>query len=181
MNYKQRDLFENALGQMFHDLNFKPTHYVTLTFRNPPLSESSKYQYLSNISEKRAKAALKKFVIKLNIALYGRRSKKAVKMASFLEGDGIKNRHFHILMTVPDEYLDDGIDDFKSVVVDCWLKSDQMAGNPYVGGAENNDWFEDVPVDADADFVSYSLKELRYGAEPFLVELSNFSGRKIKD
>lgn len=180
MNYIERDLYETGLRKMFHDWRFKPNHFLTLTFRNPPLSEKSKHQRLAGIDQKRALDALRNFVAKLNSSLYGRRSKKAVKLASFIEGNNIKHRHFHILITVPDEYLGNRLEEFKSLVVKIWLKSEPMSGNPCVDG-KGDDWFKEIPKNEDADFVAYSLKELKFGAEPFLPELSNLSGKKIKD
>ena len=62
---------------------------VTLTFKN------------EDISEIKARSALKLFIIRLNKRLFGNRPKSKVSLLPFQEKNYVKGIHFHIMVKIP--------------------------------------------------------------------------------
>lgn len=168
MLHQERQGYKQGLINFFHQHKFRPTHFVTLTFRDT----------IYGLKKDRAISAVRSFRGKLNSQLFGRRSKRAIPSAVFLEGENNHNWHFHILMNLAGPIVTNGLIHAKQIISEMWLNSSKLAGNPEIYDKSGKEWFKEI---TDSNFViDYVMKEQKNSVEKdqFQVELSNIDGRK---
>jgi len=178
VDYKERAKCIEALPIWFEKESFQPRYLLTLTYRN---------NNITTITRERVKKSCKKFTIDLNRKVFGKRSRKALRLATFIEGgDEFKKAHVHILLEIPELGEPEGLkrlrhmdlESFKEILRDKWVNSDPLAGDPIYADASQESWFKEV-YDENG-LVGYLNKERRFKELSLEPSLTFIDGRRIK-
>lgn len=143
-------------------------YFITLNFRR-------------NIKEERAQEIAEKFVKKLNIEVFGKRSKKAVKLAVSIEKNMVSGYHLHVLAVDPSPRIgnkDKQYDfDFCDVVRKCWQDADASTALINLSSPDRHSWFQ--VIENENNVIRYVLKEMKQGRyECLQANLVNLEGRR---
>ena len=115
-------------------------YFVTLTFDK-------------DISDNQANKELRVFLKRLNNSLYGRRSKRAIKVAPFKEHTKDDRPHFHLLLGCHESTK---INDLMTLVFSTWDKSFVTSNYHLI---LNEDWFQHIEQESKEMVVRYCLKQ----------------------
>jgi hypothetical protein len=140
---------------------------VTLTFSG---EKGVSYQF--------AEKAFGSFTHKLKCRLFGRNSKKRIRMCPIVEDFGgeqmwstsaqgvRRGTHIHCLMRLPGDPMD-----YKEVVRNLWCSSGELCGDPNVNCPNSSDWFVDISNEQDRREVThYVLKKCAQDIDGVLVK-----------
>ena len=118
-------------------------HFVTLTFHQ-------------DVTDSQAIKELRVFLKRLNNALYGRRSKRQIPVAPFMEHSKDDRPHFHLLFG---KHNSTKINDLKQLVLSTWDKS-YVTSNFHL--LNNDEWFQSINQESQTKLIRYCLKEVGY-------------------
>ena len=120
-------------------------YFVTLTFKD-------------DINELKARKELDLFCLRFNRLIFGRRSKRKIKIISILEFTADGNPHFHILFNQINNLNDNQVKDY---ILECWGKSFYIE-TKHLLGQSNSGWFHVIEKNTQDEVLSYCLKKIKY-------------------
>lgn len=126
-------------------------HFVTLTFDK-------------DVSDNHAKKELRVFLLRLNNALYGRRSNRRISVAPFMEHTKDGRPHFHLLFG---DHGSDKVNDLQQLVFSTWNKS-YVTDNFHL--INNNEWFQSIQKETQYKVIKYCLKSAGYDIDCLVLE-----------
>jgi len=144
-------------------------HMVTLNF-------------ISHTSKASAQRSLDRFIKKLNIRTFGKRSKQSVTLVAALETCHSGIHHYHILLKDPASRITNPDRqekyDLKEAIRECWESTDSMTANIMMSCPDGESWFK--PVTDSEGAVRYITKEI-LGNNQNVIQYNQFrpDGRRI--
>ncbi|MGR2740719.1 hypothetical protein ACUY1T_19925 [Billgrantia sp. Q4P2] len=144
-------------------------YFITLNFRR-------------EVSESRAQEISERFVKALNVRIFGRRSRKALRLAVSIERNYSRGYHLHILAEDPSLRIEnkekrDGFF-FRDEVRECWQNADVSTALIALSSPDGKSWFQ--VIENEDNVILYVLKEMKKGRYDCLqANTLNFDGRRI--
>jgi hypothetical protein len=130
-----------------------------------------------------ANSIVTKFYKKLNIATFGEKSRKSVKMAFSLERHKHEGYHLHILSEDPIERITNqdrkNKFNYKEIIKEQWEKADRGAARISLSCPDKKSWFKKI-YDTEG-IIEYITKEIKQGRSDVIQwDINNSTGYRIK-
>lgn len=121
--------------------------------------------FVGNVNETTAQWALDKFIKRLNIKTFAKRSKKSVILVPALETCKSGAYHVHLLIKDPTSRIENekrrATFDLKATIRECWESVGRMTANVMKSCPDGSSWFK--PVTDSEGAVRYITKEITKG------------------
>ncbi len=124
MTKASRDQYREAVRSFVNLKKFKLPHSVTLTLKQSFVSHRKHLTIHHRIDRDKAVRNFRHFTNLLNRRVYGhsfKRHGKRVQVIPVLEGGGLTRLHYHCVIDCPRPEL---VDDFPTIVRECWMSTD---------------------------------------------------------
>lgn len=168
LNTQNTKLLQKETAKFLAEIDVK--YFVTLHFR-------------STTNKNKAREVVKTFLKKLEVSLFGARSKKSIISVSFIEKNSYdESFHVHILFGKPEfkksANQEDEIYEFKKLVKTTWLESDPTTAIKELKlKSDSSLWFKEI--DDRVNICNYLCKQITTGNEDVVEwDLINKDGRR---
>ena len=144
-------------------------YFITLNFRR-------------EVNEGRAQEISERFVKSLNVRIFGKRSRKALRLAVSIEKNYSRGYHLHVLAEDPSprienkEKRDSFV--FRDVIKGCWQNADVSTALVELSSPDGKSWFQ--VIENEDGVIFYVLKEMKKGRYDCLqTNTLNLDGRRV--
>lgn len=133
-----------------------------------------------SVKEHTAQYVIKKFIKNLNIAIFGKRSKKAINIVVALEKHKSGDYHVHILTQDPIERINTTRQqsfDLKEIIRTNWQNTHSSTAIIRLSSNNDQEWFKKIYQQR--GIIEYVTKEIEQGRwDAIQYDLMNTSGRR---